>query len=57
MKVILIIIINVGSITSTYTPATVNTSRYGNNSLRGLGGHIWNSLAKDVKFIDSVYLS
>ena len=32
-----------------------NTSRYGNNSLRVLGGHIWNSLPENMKCTDSVY--
>ena len=32
-----------------------NTSRYGNNSLRVLGAHIWNSLPENIKCTDSVY--
>ena len=32
-----------------------NTSRYGNNSLRVLGAHIWNSLPENIKFADSIY--
>ena len=32
-----------------------NTSRYGNNSLRVLGAHIWNSLPENIKSADSFY--
>ena len=32
-----------------------NTSRYGNNSLRVLGVHIWNYLLENIKYTDSVY--
>ena len=32
-----------------------NTSRYGNNSLRILGAHIWNPLQENIKSTDSVY--
>ena len=32
-----------------------NTSRYGNNSLRVLGAHIWNSLAENIKCTNSAY--
>ena len=32
-----------------------NTTRYGNNSLRILGAHIWNSLPENIKSSDSVY--
>ena len=32
-----------------------NTSRYGNNSLRVLGAHIWNSLPENIKSTDSIY--
>ena len=32
-----------------------NTSRYGNNSLRVLGAHIWNSLPENIKSADSIY--
>ena len=31
------------------------TSRYGNNSFRVLGAHIWNSLPENIKSTDSVY--
>ena len=32
-----------------------NTSRYGNNSLRVLGAHIWNSLPENIKCTNSAY--
>ena len=32
-----------------------NTSRYGNNSLRVLGAHFWNSLPENMKCTDSFY--
>ena len=32
-----------------------NTSRYGNNSLRDLGAHIWNSLPENIKSKDPIY--
>ena len=32
-----------------------NTSRYGNNNLRVLGAHIWNSLPEHIKSTDSIY--
>ena len=32
-----------------------NTSRYGKNSLRALGAHIWISLPENIKCTDSVY--
>ena len=32
-----------------------NTSKYGNNSLRVLGAHIWNSLPENIKSADSIY--
>ena len=35
---------------TTYTYTIVNTSKYGDNSLRVLGGIIWNSLPNSVKY-------
>ena len=32
-----------------------NTSRYGNNSLRVLGAHIWNRLPENIKCTDSAH--
>ena len=32
-----------------------NTTKFGNNSLRALGAHTWNSLPENIKSTDSIY--